>query len=97
MIGRVHGNRYIYHRFHIKVIFFGLIVFFLPFKMTTVNMFKFPTSSPADSAPLERLKEKGFNASQILAVIGKTEGSTFYISNQFIGADPVSITTGLWQ
>ncbi|KIW81537.1 hypothetical protein Z517_04563 [Fonsecaea pedrosoi CBS 271.37] len=40
-----------------------------------VEILKFPTSSPADTTPLERLKEAGYNASQILAVVGKTEGN----------------------
>ncbi|OAL39930.1 hypothetical protein AYO20_00843 [Fonsecaea nubica] len=40
-----------------------------------VEILKFPTSSPADTTPLERLKEAGCDASQILAVVGKTEGN----------------------
>ncbi|OQU98798.1 hypothetical protein CLAIMM_04528 isoform 2 [Cladophialophora immunda] len=43
--------------------------------MTAVEIFKFPTSSPADTTPLDRLKEAGYDASQILAVVGKTEGN----------------------
>ncbi len=42
--------------------------------MVAVEVLKFPTSSPGDVSPLERLKEAGYEASQILAVIGKTEG-----------------------
>ncbi|GAA5839810.1 hypothetical protein JCM11251_001221 [Rhodosporidiobolus azoricus] len=41
-----------------------------------VRLFKYPTSGPEDVTPLERLKdEEGFEAKDILAVIGKTEGN----------------------
>jgi hypothetical protein len=42
--------------------------------MALVNIFKFPISSPADTSPLKELKHLGYDSSQILAVIGKTEG-----------------------
>ncbi|KIY02117.1 uncharacterized protein Z520_02255 [Fonsecaea multimorphosa CBS 102226] len=42
--------------------------------MAAVEIFKFPISSPADTTPLDRLKDAGYDASQILAVVGKTEG-----------------------
>ncbi|KIX04188.1 uncharacterized protein Z518_07742 [Rhinocladiella mackenziei CBS 650.93] len=43
--------------------------------MVAIDILKFPTSSPADTTPLERLLAAGYDASQILAVIGKTEGN----------------------
>ncbi|EXJ68441.1 uncharacterized protein A1O5_08233 [Cladophialophora psammophila CBS 110553] len=43
--------------------------------MAAVEILKFPISSPADTTPLDRLKEAGYEASQILAVVGKTEGN----------------------
>jgi cyanuric acid amidohydrolase len=42
--------------------------------MSAVNILKFGISSPADTSPLAELKKAGYDASQILAVIGKTEG-----------------------
>ena len=42
--------------------------------MAAVNILKFGISSPADTTPLEELKRAGYDASQIIAVIGKTEG-----------------------
>jgi hypothetical protein len=46
----------------------------LTFTMSAVNILKFGISSPADTSPLQELKKAGYDASQILAVIGKTEG-----------------------
>ncbi|KIW90023.1 uncharacterized protein Z519_09453 [Cladophialophora bantiana CBS 173.52] len=43
--------------------------------MAAVDILKFPILSPADTTPLDRLKEAGYEASQILAVVGKTEGN----------------------
>ena len=40
-----------------------------------MNILKFPVSSPADTSPLESLKQAGYDASQILAVVGKSEGN----------------------
>jgi cyanuric acid amidohydrolase len=42
--------------------------------MVAVDILKVPTSSPADTAPLEKVLAAGYDASQILAIIGKTEG-----------------------
>ena len=42
--------------------------------MVAVEVLKFPTSSPDDTTPLEKLSREGYDASQILAVVGKTEG-----------------------
>jgi cyanuric acid amidohydrolase len=53
--------------------------------MVAVEILKFPTSSPADTSPLQRLSEAGYEASQILAVIGKTEGES-----RLVGAFPWS-------
>jgi hypothetical protein len=42
--------------------------------MVAIDVLKFPISTPADTTPLERLVEAGYQPSQILAVVGKTEG-----------------------
>jgi cyanuric acid amidohydrolase len=42
--------------------------------MVAIDVLKFPISTPADTTPLERLAEAGYQPSQILAVVGKTEG-----------------------
>lgn len=42
--------------------------------MVAIDILKFATSSPADTSPLAELVRAGYDASQILAVIGKTEG-----------------------
>ncbi|KAK0392952.1 hypothetical protein NLU13_2446 [Sarocladium strictum] len=43
--------------------------------MAPIEILKFPTSSPADLSPLKRLREAGYDPSQIIAVVGKTEGN----------------------
>ncbi|KAH8659887.1 ring-opening amidohydrolase [Xylariales sp. PMI_506] len=43
--------------------------------MAPVKILKFGVSSPADLSPLRKLEEAGYNASQILGVVGKTEGN----------------------
>jgi len=43
--------------------------------MAPVRIFKFPILSPADTSPLQELKRAGYDASQIIGVVGKTEGS----------------------
>jgi hypothetical protein len=47
-----------------------------------VNILKFGTSSPADTTLLKALKAAGYDSTDILAVIGKTEGaiSSFVLS-----------------
>ena len=42
--------------------------------MVAIDILKFPTSSPGDTTPLQLLRNAGYDADQILAVIGKTEG-----------------------
>jgi cyanuric acid amidohydrolase len=42
--------------------------------MVAIDILKFETTSPADTSPLKALNSAGYEASQILAVIGKTEG-----------------------
>ena len=49
--------------------------------MPAVNVLKFPTSSPSDTGPLQKLQNAGYDSSQILGVIGKTEGMEYYYSN----------------
>ncbi|KAI9150784.1 Cyanuric acid amidohydrolase [Paramyrothecium foliicola] len=43
--------------------------------MAPIEILKYPISSPADLTPLQKLAKDGHNASQILAVVGKTEGN----------------------
>lgn len=42
--------------------------------MPAVNILKFPVASPADTSPLDELKRAGYDRSQILGVVGKSEG-----------------------
>lgn len=42
--------------------------------MAAVNVLKFGVSSPADTSPLDQLKAAGYEPSQILGLVGKTEG-----------------------
>jgi cyanuric acid amidohydrolase len=44
-------------------------------KMAAVDIFKYTTTSPADTTPLSHLGKEGYNASDVVAVIGKTEGN----------------------
>ena len=44
--------------------------------MTSIDIIKAPTSDPSDTAgPLQTLRQAGFRASDLLAVVGKTEGN----------------------
>ncbi|KAL3459304.1 cyanuric acid hydrolase/Barbiturase [Aspergillus heterothallicus] len=43
--------------------------------MAAVDIFKYTTSSPADTTSLSQLEKQGYNASDVVAVIGKTEGN----------------------
>ncbi|KAH8651576.1 ring-opening amidohydrolase [Tricladium varicosporioides] len=43
--------------------------------MSHVNILKFGVSSPADTSPMKALKAAGYSSSDILAVIGKSEGN----------------------
>jgi hypothetical protein len=49
--------------------------------MPAVNVLKFPTLSPSDTGPLQNLQYAGYDSSQILGVIGKTEGREYYRFN----------------
>ena len=43
--------------------------------MAGIEIFKYPISSPADISPLRSLENEGYSSSDIVAVIGKTEGN----------------------
>jgi hypothetical protein len=43
--------------------------------MSPINILKFPVSSPADTSPLIELRKAGCEPSQIMAVVGKSEGN----------------------
>jgi len=43
--------------------------------MAHINILKYGVSSPADTSPLQELKAAGYQSSDILAVIGKSEGN----------------------
>lgn len=45
--------------------------------MAAISILKFPVSSPADVSPLDGLKSAGYEASQILGIVGKSEGVSF--------------------
>lgn len=49
--------------------------------MPAINVLKFPTLSPSDTGPLQKLQNAGYDSSQILGVIGKTEGMGYYCAN----------------
>ncbi|KAM0754810.1 cyanuric acid hydrolase [Meredithblackwellia eburnea MCA 4105] len=42
---------------------------------THVKLFKFSVASPADTSPIDRLREAGYDASKIVCVAGKSEGN----------------------
>ncbi|OAP56097.1 hypothetical protein AYL99_09276 [Fonsecaea erecta] len=66
--------------------------------MAAVEIFKFPTSSPADTTPLDRLKEAGYDASQILAVVGKTEGiATYFVGNGCVNDFSRTLASAVWE
>jgi cyanuric acid amidohydrolase len=43
--------------------------------MAAVDIFKYTTTSPADTTPLSLLEKEGYDVSNVVAVIGKTEGN----------------------
>lgn len=43
--------------------------------MSPIEILKFPILSPGDISPLKGLRDAGFDPSQIIAVVGKTEGT----------------------
>lgn len=43
--------------------------------MAPIEILKFPISSPGDISPLKKLQDAGYDPSNILAVVGKTEGA----------------------
>lgn len=46
------------------------------FVMASINILKFGVSSPSDTSPLNRLEAAGYSPDDILAVIGKSEGTS---------------------
>lgn len=60
--------------------------------MAPVEILKFPISSPGDISPLLKLKEAGYDASQILAIVGKTEGNSTKRAHSTIVSARTSIT-----
>lgn len=44
--------------------------------MASINILKFGVSSPADTTPLKELKTAGYDAKDILGIVGKSEGPT---------------------
>jgi cyanuric acid amidohydrolase len=43
--------------------------------MTAVALFKYPVGSPADTSPLSKLQEEGYSPTDVVALVGKTEGN----------------------
>lgn len=72
--------------------------------MSPINVFKFPVSSPADTSPIDELKKAGYVPSQIMAVIGKSEGNgcvndfsrtlSTVVWNPLIPSDAVTVFSG---
>jgi hypothetical protein len=73
----------------------------VPSIMPAVNVLKFPTSSPSDIGPLQKLQNAGYDSSQILGVIGKTEGIEYYRSNFLllpsVSESPPSICSSIYS
>lgn len=42
--------------------------------MPPVNILKFGVSSPADTTPVQELLKAGYDPSQVIGLIGKSEG-----------------------
>lgn len=42
--------------------------------MTSINILKFPTTSPDDLSSIAELGKAGYTVSDIIGVVGKTEG-----------------------
>lgn len=47
--------------------------------MPPINILKYGVSSPADTSALTQLKAAGYDAKDILAVVGKSEGTVFHV------------------
>lgn len=54
--------------------------------MSSIEILKFPISSPGDLSPLKGLKDAGYDPSQIVAIVGKTEG-TFELASRTLHKD----------
>jgi hypothetical protein len=54
--------------------FYSLLLTVVLLSTMAVSIFKFGTSSPADTTPFKELKKAGYDSKDILAVVGKTEG-----------------------
>lgn len=64
--------------------------------MTSINILKFGASSSADTTPLKELKAAGYDAKNIISVVGKSEGaniSHFWAPSLIIQEMAVSMTS----
>lgn len=43
--------------------------------MAAVTLFKYPVASPADTSPLSKLQQEGYSPTDVVALVGKTEGN----------------------
>ncbi|GAA5976540.1 hypothetical protein JCM11641_001333 [Rhodosporidiobolus odoratus] len=58
----------------------------------SIRVYKYPTTGPEDTTPLQRLKdEEGFAAEDVLAVVGKTEG------NGCVNDFSRTLSSAVWQ
>jgi hypothetical protein len=60
--------------------------------MASITLLKYTVSSPADDSPLQKLEAEGYSASDILGVVGKTEGMSIHSLTKYS-----SILTALRQ
>jgi hypothetical protein len=59
-----------------------------------VSILKFATSSPADTTPLKELRSAGYDSTDIIAVVGKTEGESLPLFSPLASSTPNLIAFG---
>jgi cyanuric acid amidohydrolase len=75
--------------------------------MASINILKFGVSSPSDTSPLNQLKAAGYSPDDILAVIGKSEGTlsaphskpgmTEYLGNGCVNDFSRTLSSHVWE
>ena len=75
--------------------------------MTSVNILKFGVSSPADTTPFKELKTAGYEAKNILGVVGKSEGKyvlphssateLIFLGNGCVNDFSRTLSTHVWE
>lgn len=54
--------------------------------MPAVNILKFGVSSPSDVTPVDELRKAGYDPSQVIGLIGKSEGRAELCCQMYIHA-----------